>query len=49
MLDTGVATPEDLSAIEKQVETETEAAVRFAEESPFPDPGALYTDITVAE
>jgi pyruvate dehydrogenase E1 component alpha subunit len=38
---------EDLDAIEAEAERATQAAVRFAEESPAPEPEALWEDIYV--
>jgi pyruvate dehydrogenase E1 component alpha subunit len=49
LLLTGLATEDDYKRIEAEVEQVTDQAVRFAEESPFPDPGELYADILVAE
>ena len=34
-----------LEEIDKQVKEEVEDAVRFADESPLPDPEELYTDV----
>jgi pyruvate dehydrogenase E1 component alpha subunit len=42
-----LATQEELEGIDKAVELELETAVRFAEESPFPDYAELFTDIYV--
>ena len=42
-----LATQEELEGIDKTVEQELETAVRFAEESPFPDYEELFTDIYV--
>ncbi len=41
------ATEEELEAINEKVKEEVEESVRFAEESPYPDDGALYEDIYV--
>jgi pyruvate dehydrogenase E1 component alpha subunit len=49
LLESGVAGQDEIADIAARVEKVTEDAVRFAEESPFPDPSQLYTDITVAE
>ena len=35
----------ELDAISAQVEEEVEEAIRFADESPFPEPEALFEDI----
>ncbi|GAB4475900.1 MAG: pyruvate dehydrogenase (acetyl-transferring) E1 component subunit alpha [Anaerolineales bacterium] len=40
-----IATPDELDAIDRQVEDEVAEAVRFAEESPEPPPEALFEDI----
>jgi pyruvate dehydrogenase E1 component alpha subunit len=45
----GMASEEDFKAVEEKVEAITEQAVRFAEDSPVPDPGALYSDVLVEE
>ncbi|HZD11714.1 MAG TPA: pyruvate dehydrogenase (acetyl-transferring) E1 component subunit alpha [Candidatus Binatia bacterium] len=42
-----IADRETLEAIDEQVEETIEEAVGFAEESPLPDPEALYSDIYV--
>lgn len=41
----GILTDKDIASIEAQVKEEVEGAVRFAEESPEPDPSELHTDI----
>jgi pyruvate dehydrogenase E1 component alpha subunit len=38
-------TDEDIQSIDDEVTTEVEEAVRFAEESPEPDPAQLYRDV----
>jgi pyruvate dehydrogenase E1 component alpha subunit len=43
------ATEDDIKKIFAHVDKEIEEAVKFAEESPFPDPSELYTDILVEE
>jgi len=43
----GVADAATLDAIEKEVEATVEAAVRFAEESPEPDPDTLFDHVYV--
>lgn len=45
--DRNLATDADLKAIEREVAETVAAAVRFAEESPFPEPGTLYDDVMV--
>jgi len=41
----GVLSDSEFQAIEAEVKEQVEKAVRFAEESPFPDPKELYTDV----
>ena len=36
---------EQLAALEKKTETEITEAVRFAEESPWPEPDALFSEV----
>src|SRR5437667_1891988 len=43
--DNGVISDSEIAEIEAQVKEEVERAVRFADESPLPDPKELYTDI----
>lgn len=38
-------TEAELEAIEARIEAEVEASVEFAENSPYPDPSELYTDV----
>lgn len=45
ILQNGMATQDDLDAIDASVDQEMDEAVRFAEESPFPAPEELFTDI----
>jgi pyruvate dehydrogenase E1 component alpha subunit len=44
-----LGTEGDFKALEREVNDIVDAAVRFAEESPFPDPSELYTDVMVEE
>lgn len=48
LVERGVATAEELDALEREVEEEVEEAVRFTNESPYPEPEVafshLYTD-----
>ncbi len=44
ILNNKFATEDELAAIKKEVKAEMEAAVKFAEESKFPDASELYTD-----
>ncbi|MFN7119462.1 MAG: pyruvate dehydrogenase (acetyl-transferring) E1 component subunit alpha, partial [Saprospiraceae bacterium] len=44
ILSNGIATEAEIQAIKDQIKAEVEDAVKFAEESPFPDPSELYTD-----
>jgi pyruvate dehydrogenase E1 component alpha subunit len=41
----GFLTDQDVTGFEAQVKDEVERSVRFAEESPEPDPGELYTHV----
>src|SRR5262245_23108863 len=45
LLETETVTQGDLDALEQKVRAEVAEAVRFAEESPDPDPKELYTDV----
>lgn len=45
LLENAIATLEELSPIEREVEAEVEEAIRFADASPEPPPQALYEDI----
>ncbi|MFN3973859.1 MAG: pyruvate dehydrogenase (acetyl-transferring) E1 component subunit alpha [Dehalococcoidia bacterium] len=45
LLENAVATLEELTQIERAVETEVEEAIRFADASPEPPPESLYQDI----
>ena len=45
LLDEGVATEQEFKDIDHAVLMEIEEAARFAEDSPFPDPSALYEDV----
>ena len=38
---------EDISKIEANIEAEVAESVRFAEESPWPEPSALYEDVDI--
>jgi acetoin:2,6-dichlorophenolindophenol oxidoreductase subunit alpha len=41
----GVATAEELTALQDEVQSEVDEAVEFAKASPFPPPEAAYTDL----
>src|SRR6185312_969833 len=41
----GVATAEELDALEAEVLAEVDEAVRFTDESPFPDPSVAFKDL----
>jgi pyruvate dehydrogenase E1 component alpha subunit len=43
------ATEDEIKQIFARVDKQIDEAVQFAEESPFPDPSELYTDILVEE
>ena len=49
ILDNGMATEEDLLAIDAQIKARVEESVKFAEESPYPDPKEIYTDVYMEE
>jgi len=42
---TGILTDADISGIEQEIKEEVEQSVKFAEESPEPDPAELYTNV----
>jgi len=44
ILDNKIATEEELKEIESRIKDEIKQALKFAEESDFPDPSELYTD-----
>ena len=43
--ETGILTDKDIAGIEAQIKEEVEGSVRFAEQSPEPDPSELYTNV----
>jgi pyruvate dehydrogenase E1 component alpha subunit len=45
LVEGGVATEEDLKAIDQQIKARVDAAAEFATESPEPGPQELYTDV----
>jgi pyruvate dehydrogenase E1 component alpha subunit len=47
LLDGGLATEAELSAVRDGVEADVEAAVRFAEASPVPDPSGIDRHVLV--
>jgi pyruvate dehydrogenase E1 component alpha subunit len=47
MIEEGMVEKDDLEEIDQAVEKELEEAVQFAEESPFPEPEALFENIYV--
>ncbi len=47
VLENGWGTEADLQKIRDEIETEVEEAVRFAEESPAPDPSELCNDVLI--
>jgi pyruvate dehydrogenase E1 component alpha subunit len=49
VLENGLATEDELRRIGDEVEAGVEEAVRFAENSPVPDPSELYNDVLVPE
>ncbi len=49
ILQNKIASEDEIKAIKEKVNKEIEAALKFAEESPMPDPSELYTDNYVQE
>jgi pyruvate dehydrogenase E1 component alpha subunit len=49
ILDNNLATEADLEAIDEKVVGQVAESVRFAEESPYPDPAEAFTDVYVQE
>lgn len=49
MLTNGIATEEELAAIDAKIKLQVEASVKFAEESPWPNASEIFTDIYVQE
>jgi pyruvate dehydrogenase E1 component alpha subunit len=49
VLENDLATEDGLRKIAGEVDAEVEEAVRFAENSPAPDPGELWNDVLVPE
>ena len=49
LLDLGYATAEEIKAIKDELKAEIAEAVKFAEESPYPDASELWTDNYVQE
>ena len=49
VLENELAMEDELRKIGDEVDAEMEEAVRFAENSPMPDPGELYNDVLVPE
>ena len=45
LLEQGVATQEEIDAMEAEVQQQIEDAVAFARESPYPDPSELFSDM----
>lgn len=45
IIESGVATAEELDSIEAEIRAEIEAAVEFAKESPYPDASEVTTDV----
>ncbi len=45
ILDTKLATEDDLAAIDEKIKQQVEEAVQFAEESPYPDPSEAFKDV----
>ena len=49
LLDNKWMTEEEIKAVEREVKAEVEEAVKFAEESPLPEPHELYEDVYTQE
>ena len=47
ILTNGIATEEELAAIDAKIKQIVEESVKFAEESPWPDPSEIFTDMYV--
>jgi pyruvate dehydrogenase E1 component alpha subunit len=45
ILTNGIATEEELDVIDARVKEKVEASVKFAEESPYPEPEAAFQDV----
>ena len=45
LMEMGILTQEQIEAMVPDIEKEIENAVAFAEQSPFPDPSELMTDV----
>jgi pyruvate dehydrogenase E1 component alpha subunit len=45
LTDSKVLTDRDLSNLESEIKEQVEHALRFAEESPLPDPAELFTNV----
>ncbi len=49
IMENNMATEDDITAIDERVNAVVEDSVKFAEESPYPDPSELYKDVYVQE
>jgi pyruvate dehydrogenase E1 component alpha subunit len=49
ILDNKFATEEELDAIDQKVKAQVDESVRFAEESPYPDPSEAFKDVYVQQ
>jgi pyruvate dehydrogenase E1 component alpha subunit len=45
ILEQGIATEEELAAIDKKIKGQVEESVKFAEESPYPAPEEAFKDV----
>jgi pyruvate dehydrogenase E1 component alpha subunit len=45
LIENGALTDKDIAAMEAEIKEQVEQSLRFAEESPYPDPGELYTNV----
>ena len=48
LLEAGIVTKEDLASVDQEASDSVSAAAKFADESPFPQPEELYTDVYVS-
>lgn len=49
ILTNGIATEEELAAIDAKIKQQVDEAVKFSEESPWPDASEIFTDVYTQE
>lgn len=49
LLDNGYATEDELKQIDKKIKAQVAESIKFAEESPYPDPSEAYKDVYAQE